>query len=111
MDNFNKLVSFILGLVVVIVFFAVVTGRLNLGKYTPSFAKKTRITPTPSPVSTVKIEEKTTPNYSSNAYYSNTYYSKTNPKNIPATGVPTFFIPSVVLAGASGWFLRKSGKK
>ena len=30
MDSFNKVISFVLGLVVVLVFFAVVTGKINL---------------------------------------------------------------------------------
>lgn len=29
MDSFNKIISFVLGLVVVLVFFAVITGRIN----------------------------------------------------------------------------------
>lgn len=110
MDNFNKIVSFILGLVVVIVFFAVITGRIKLGKYTPSFAKKP--TPTPTVVSTVKIEDKPT-NVVYNNYQTtnkNTYSTKT-PTTIPSSGLPTFFIPSLLAGVFGGSYLRKAGKK
>ncbi len=111
MDNFNKVVSFVLGLVVVIVFFAVITGKLNLGKFTPSFAKKTTISPTPKTTSTVVIEENTSNNTNTKTttYKVNNYL--TNTKSIPATGLPTFFIPSVFASGLAGFFLRKTGKK
>lgn len=107
MDSFNKIASFILGLVVVIVFFAVVTGKIKLGKYTPSFAKKP--TPTPSTVSTVKVEE----NNTSNTVFNNTYKttSSTAPKKIPSTGVETIFIPTLFASGLGGVFLRKTGRK
>ncbi|MCX7955558.1 MAG: hypothetical protein N2593_00385 [Patescibacteria group bacterium] len=119
MDNFNKLISFVLGLVIVIVFFAVVTGKINLGKRTTIFSKKTTITP--SPISKIEINENKTiinnknKNQNTQTPTKNNYYltsdQKTNPKTIPATGISTFFIPSIFLVGASGWFLKKTGKK
>ncbi|MBI2641720.1 hypothetical protein HYW87_03960, partial [Candidatus Roizmanbacteria bacterium] len=61
MDNFNKILSFVLGLVVVIVFIAVITGRLNLRnrlarvsgvsptpKQSPTPTRNVYITPTPT---------------------------------------------------------------
>ncbi|GAB4218633.1 MAG: hypothetical protein Fur009_0320 [Candidatus Microgenomates bacterium] len=107
MDSFNKIASFILGLVVVIVFFAVVTGKINLGKYTPSFAKKP--TPTPTSISTVTVEENKTPTTLVNNTYKTT--SSTTPKKIPSTGVETIFIPTLFASGLGGAFLRKTGKK
>lgn len=46
MESFNKVLYFILGLVVVIVFVIVFTGRLNLGK---TFRPLATISPTPTP--------------------------------------------------------------
>lgn len=116
MDNFNKIISFILGLVVVIVFFGVISGRIKLGKFTPSFAKK--ITPTPTPISSITIEENKTSdsydykrnqNVSQNT--SNTsYYLSTRPKTIPSAGLPTFFIPSLVFGVFAGSYLKNKGK-
>lgn len=51
MESFNKVLYFILGLVVVLVFIIVFTGRLNLGK---TFRPLANITPSPSP----KVQEK-----------------------------------------------------
>ncbi|GIW64444.1 MAG: hypothetical protein KatS3mg092_0377 [Patescibacteria group bacterium] len=117
MDNFNKIISFILGLVVIIIFFAVVSGRLNLGKFTPSFAKKTNISPTPTSISKVVISEneiKTNNVISKNETKTNNYQNNSysiNAKSIPATGLPTFFIPSILSSALFGVFLKKYGKK
>src|SRR3989344_2648264 len=46
MESFNKVLYFILGLVVVLVFIIVFTGRLNLGK---TFRPLAGTTPTPTP--------------------------------------------------------------
>ncbi len=55
MESFNRVLYFILGLVVVLVFIIVFTGRLNLGKtFRPLAGNST--TPTPTPVQ--KVEEK-----------------------------------------------------
>lgn len=104
MDSFNKVISFVLGLVVVLVFVAVITGKLNLKKKTsPTPTSKTtsffnfgRVSPTPTPTkkpsSTVNV------------------YSPT-PKSIPATGLPTLFTPALLSGLIGGSFLRKTGKK
>ena len=47
MESFNKVLYFILGLVVVLVFVIVFTGRLNLGKTFKPLATTTTPTPTP----------------------------------------------------------------
>lgn len=108
MDSFNKIASFVLGLVVVIVFFAVVTGKIKLGKYTPSFAKK----PTPSPSSSVVIENSNTKTGTVNkSNTSKTNLYTTTPKKIPSTGVETIFIPSLLISALGGSFLRNTGKK
>jgi hypothetical protein len=108
MDSFNKIISFILGLVVVVVFFAVVTKKLDLGKGLLNFNKtsgKTTVslspTPTPKSISTIKINTN-----------NNTYNTKTsNTTTIPSAGLPTLFIPALISGLIGGNFLRKAGKK
>ena len=104
MDNFNRVISFILGLVVVIVFFAVVTGRINLKK--PFFLSKANVTPTlsitpsPTPISTVRTT-------SSSTGETINFYQKTNnktPTTIPSTGSPSillFLFPTLSIFGFS----------
>jgi len=120
MDSFNKVISFVLGLVVVLVFFAVVTGKINLKSKTSSASSltptpvqknsggffgffKPNITPTPTP--TFKPSPVTINTGSNNVY-------KTSPpKSIPSTGLPTIFIPILLSGLAGGSLLRKAGKK
>lgn len=98
MDSFNKVISFVLGLVVVLVFLAVITGKLNL-KSKPTSTSALTPTPTQKPSPTIAI------NVSSNDVYS------TTPKSIPATGLPTLSIPILLLGLVGGNFLRKTDKK
>lgn len=56
MENFNKVLSFVLGLVVVVVFVIVLSGRLNIRsdiftvkKISPTPTVKITVTPTPAP--------------------------------------------------------------
>jgi hypothetical protein len=127
MDSFNKVISFILGLVVVLVFFAVVTGKINLKSKTPTTAEKTTLTTTatqknnggffgffksstPTPIPTSKPASSITEGSNkNNVYKQNTTTS--NAKSIPSTGLPTFFIPLLFSGLAGGNFLRKAGKK
>ncbi|MBI5123775.1 hypothetical protein HZA75_08030 [Candidatus Roizmanbacteria bacterium] len=97
MDSFNKVISFVLGLVVVLVFLAVITGKLNL-KSKPFGGSSPTSTPTPT--------QKPSP---TNVY--NQTSISTAPKSIPATGLPTLFIPMLLAGLVGGGFLRKSGKK
>jgi len=103
MEGLNKIVSFILGLVVVIVFFAVVTKRIdlqNIGKKRNTTATSINITPTPKTVSSIKI-------YPTNSPYS----ASTIPSSIPSTGLPTLFIPTLLAGLFGGLRLRKTEKK
>lgn len=103
MDNFNKLISFFLGLVVVVVFFAVITGRIDLKNKIPLIAKKNSISPTPTtkliptPISSIKIEN-------------NTQYSRyqTTTKSIPATGSPTEVLFLIPVFSTLGFFLKSA---
>lgn len=116
MDSFNRVISFILGLVVVIVFLGVVTGRINLKNKFPFISRSVTTTPTPSPsvknnlsptpISTIKISNNNQ-NQNYNFYQTN---SKT-PKTIPATGSPTEILVLIPFLSGIGLFLRstKSG--
>lgn len=127
MDSFNKVISFVLGLVVVLVFLAVITGRINLKNksastsvLTPTPIQKNsgglfgffnKSTPTPTPTqkpSTITV----TGISENNIYKQNNQTSKTSTaKSIPATGLPTLFVPALLLGLVGGSFLRKTGKK
>jgi hypothetical protein len=119
MDSFNKVISFALGLVVVLVFLAVVTGKLNLkGKTATTPASKTTSffnfggsTPTPTVIPT---QTPTLITVNSGTSKNNVYSQTTNTsaaKSIPSTGLPTLFIPMLFSGLLGGNFLRKSGKK
>lgn len=126
MDSFNKVISFALGLVVVLVFFAVVTGRINFKSKTSTTSAKTTITPTPAqknsggffglfkpatptPTPTSKpVSSATKGAIESNVYKQNTETSSA--KSIPSTGLPTLFIPMLISGLAGGSLLRKAGK-
>ncbi len=105
MDNFNKVISFILGLVVVIVFFGVVTGRINLKSKIPFVGglQTKNISPTPAvsptPISTVKIYN--------NSQTSNLYQTQ-KPNSIPATGSPTEILIITSFLSGLGYYLRSS---
>ena len=124
MDNFNKVISFVLGLVVVLVFVAVISGKINLrGKSTtPSTTaktgtlfgfnlnKKTTPTPTSKPVSSITINDKTTTKANNYGSYSASGKT-TTPTTIPSTGLPTIFVPLMLVGSLGGSFLSKVGKK
>ncbi len=109
MDNLNKTVSFVLGLVVVLVFLAIITGRLNLKNKIPLFSGGVSPTPavTKSPTS---IPTPTGTTSGQNNTYGN-YKMKQIPSVIPATGLPTFFLSLLFSGFGGGLFLRKTGKK
>jgi len=116
MDSFNRVISFVLGLVVVLVLFAVVTGRLKLpGKLSTTFTRGATPTPTktinPTPISTVKIDGQTSGSVLGNNYKNQTTKGSTSPGSIPATGLPALFLPSLLAGVAGGIFLKKIGKK
>ena len=129
MDSFNKVISFALGLVVVLVFFAVVTGKINLKSKTSTVASNSILTPTPvqkdnggffglfkpktTPTPTQKPTSSITVNTSENNVYkqNNQTITSSNAKSIPSTGLPTIFIPMLFSGIAGGSLLRKAGKK
>jgi hypothetical protein len=114
MEGFNKAISFILGLVVVVVFIAVLTGRINLGKKItlPKILSISKTTPTLSPaptitgkkISSIKIDAT---NSGYGPYNQKTNNVKTN-GTIPSTGAPIFLFPLAAASFITGSFLRRS---
>ncbi|OGK15429.1 hypothetical protein A2774_04985 [Candidatus Roizmanbacteria bacterium RIFCSPHIGHO2_01_FULL_39_12c] len=104
MDNFNKILSFVLGLVVVIVFLAVITGRINTGNFRRTLinlAGKPRVTPTISIspfLSPTAVSDQNTTSYGSGAR---------TPTSIPATGAPTYLLPVLFSTLSLGIYLKK----
>jgi len=128
MDQFNKALSFILGLVVVAVFIVVASGKFNFkGLSLPKSKTAINITPKPTskpwfsfnqptskPTSTPKIntfskggvqqQNQQDPNYRS-------YSGSQVPTSIPNTGVPIVLFPLFGTSLLTGIFMRKTGKK
>lgn len=100
MDNFNKIVSFVLGLIVVVVFIAIISGRLNLGKKLSQMTVKISPSPTPSKISYYTTTPTLTP---TGSYIAN----GKSPSSIPSTGSPTLLLPILLSGLGSGLFLRK----
>jgi hypothetical protein len=124
MEQFNKVISFVLGLVVVVIFLAVATGKINLKGKLPTFSgasSSKSITPTPTKKasSTMTLNQTTQtsqgtqtkggiPVTNSTTYRS--YNSVGSVSNIPSTG-PELLLPLAVSTFLGGSFLRRSGKK
>ena len=138
MEQFNKALSFILGLVVVAVFIIVASGKFNFkGLSVPKANTATAGTPTPKPTSkpwfsfnkpTVAPTTKPTPKPTTtqkNITYTNggvqqqtqqdpnfrPYSGSTVPTSIPNTGVPIVLFPIFGTSLITGIFMKKSGKR
>ncbi|MDO8497583.1 MAG: hypothetical protein Q7S61_03495 [bacterium] len=121
MDSFNKIISFVLGLVVVVVFLAILSTKFNLNQKLLPLAGGAKATPTPtkiqtitpSPVSLTIVTGFPTPT-GMRPYQTNTttVINQTGSATaIPKTGVETIFLPFVISTLLGGAFLRKTGKK
>lgn len=134
MSGFNKVTSFVLGLIVVLVFLFVFGSRVNISDKLLAF-KDTKVTPTPAVVTTTTtpkkkgffeslFERKTSPTptpsqktteivvdsakVETKGAATNTSTTMTNqPQTIPQTGSPTILLPILVSALGSGLYLRK----
>ncbi|MFA5135948.1 MAG: hypothetical protein WC489_00980 [Patescibacteria group bacterium] len=114
MEQFNKAISFVLGLLVVVIFLAVATGKINLKNRILPFTKgtssnKTTVTPTRRPTPTAKAMSLTQKGATPTASNSNRYQT-TTPKTIPNTG-PALAIPLFVSVLTGGLYLRRSAGK
>ncbi len=118
MGSFNKVLSFVLGLVVVIVFIIVLSNRLKLGdkflpfqKTTPIMTstsnKKTTPTPTirfyPGQGGTNKVTPQPQPKGGQQA----NQYQPGTVKTIPSTGSPTEVLLALNSTLLLGFYLRK----
>ncbi len=125
MEQFNKALSFILGLIVVAVFIVVASGKINLKNIGFPKAKtttKTVASPTPTPKKTPTTAGTTSnsqtgtstqqnANYHSYASNGTTKGGAPVPSSIPNTGVPIVLFPALLSSLSAGIFLRSSGKK
>jgi len=116
MEQFNKALSFILGLVVVAVFIIVASGKFNIkGLNLAKSASPTKTAPTMTPIPTkspsvlrtstqAPQQKKVDPNFHS-------YSGSTVPTSIPSTGVPIVIFPLLGSSLLTGIFMKKSGKR
>lgn len=114
MDNLNKTVSFVLGLVVVLVFLAIITGRLNLKNKLPTLGRKSSPTPTQKLVGQ-KVSNGSTvlPTLTLTGSQNSTYnqYQVVQgkiPDTIPSTGSPTILLSFLFSSLGGGLLLKKS---
>lgn len=109
MENINKIISLFIGLVVVLVIFGVVTGRINLRDRLPRFLSGRQISPTPTASPAPKKQAEKIEGAV------NQYNNKTTPAEgqkgdlteIPATGAGTLFIPLAISSFFLGVYLKK----
>ena len=134
MEQFNKALSFILGLIVVAVFIVVASGKfnikgLNVPKANTASNSAPSVTPQPTskpwfsfgqpkatPTPTIKTvattqnrnlaveQNQQDPNYHS-------YINSNAPTTIPNTGVPIVLFPLLGSSFLTGIFMKKAGKK
>ena len=135
MEQFNKALSFILGLVVVAIFIAVATGKINLkGKLGPTPTGSNKITPTVSQSKTITLKQTTQKTQTTqtggtvqkqtaikqlatkpttapiNPNYHRYGQTSGTVSTIPSTG-PELLIPLALSSLLGGSFLKKLGKK
>ena len=101
MDSFNKVISFVLGLVVVIVFLAIISGKIDLRKRITGSGGVSLFGSKPTPTLTPTV----TPTQKPTAIYNQ--YNNQTPKKIPATGSPTIILSLLFSALSGGIYLRK----
>jgi len=112
MDSFNKIVSFVLGLVVVIVFLAVITGRFDIRKRFQGVGTQVKIVPTVTPTKgPLAFPTPTTALAVGNRIIQptviNNRVNTKAPTSIPSTGSPTIILPLLFSALGLGMYLKK----
>jgi hypothetical protein len=105
MEDFNKVISFVLGLIVVVVALVIITRRYDITKNLLPFSSTAKVSVTPTPtgkvVSEVTVSPKKTVENKTNNYQTQT------PSTIPSTGSPTLLLPIFGSALLIGFNLRK----
>lgn len=111
MEDFNKVISFILGLIVVVVALVIITRKYDFTKKLLPFSSNAKVTVTPTPkgkvISEVTVEGQSTSDYQVNNYQNQTTTAGKTPSTIPATGAPTFLLPIYLSSLFIGLKLRK----
>lgn len=113
MEGLNRIIFLVLGLVAVVIFFAVLTGRINLKGRLPTFSdlgKKEALTPTPTPSKTAADNNKNSTAASQNQPYATSNQPTDSSKKItaiPATGASTLIVPISILFLTLGVSLKK----
>lgn len=116
MEDFNKVISFILGLIVVVVALVIITRKYDFTKKLLPFSSNAKVTATPTPKSKVVSEvtvkgqpasDQSRSNYQVNNYQKQTTSTEKIPTTIPSTGAPTFLLPIYLSSLFIGLKLRK----
>ncbi len=118
MDSFNKVLSFVLGLVVVIVFIVVLSNRLKLGnKFLPFKETTPVVSPTAkketTPATALRFYpgqgggNKMTPQPQAKSPQPVNQYQPKTVKAIPSTGSPTELLLALNSTLLFGFYLRK----
>lgn len=115
MGEGNRIISLLIGLFVVIVIFTVLASRVRFENGLPGLADlRGQTTPTPTALPTktpikaarIKTQKKTKATSRSDSGITK-YTTATEVTEIPATGVPTLFLPVVISGLIGGIYLRK----
>lgn len=112
MEDFNKILSFILGLIVVVVALVVIARRYDFTKKLLPFSSSAKVTVTPTPTGKVISEvvvgqPEVNGQSTTNKYQVNQYQSTKTPSTIPSTGSPTLLLPAFLSSFFLGMRLRK----
>lgn len=113
MEGINRAVSFILGLAVVIVLIALISGRLNLKNKLSQLTKAgAGNTPTPTAIKTTKptiYPAQISPQPTIISYKPSVGGPQVKtPTTIPSTGLPTIFLPLAFSLLVGGLHLRRA---
>ena len=107
MGDFNKIFSFVLGLLVVVIILAIVTKRFNLGNRVRILRSEV-LTPTPTPFDTIEIAGgKVAGDSTTQPSPSQKEYTGPTPTQMPKTGPEEFLLLFSVSSAAAGIYLRR----
>ena len=111
MEDFNKIISFVLGLIIVVVALVIITRKYDFTKKLLPFSSNAKISVTPTPtgkvISEVTVKGQPGASYQVNNYQQQTIPSGKTPTSIPATGAPTFLLPIYAASFFLGLRLKK----
>lgn len=113
MDNINKIISFVLGLVVIAIFLVILSGRLQLKERFLAASRGESLTPTPTAVqeseqANLSPTQSTTPAAVAKNTTPTPTRSVDSVNTIPDTGAGTSLLLFSFIGGGVGIVLRKS---